>query len=53
MIKPVINVNGTYLPNDKTMSVQLVKEKYVYDIAGKYGNGRYNNFAYDEFSDYS
>lgn len=53
LIKPVINVNGTYLPSDKTISVQLVKEKYVYDIAGKYGNGSYHNFAYDEFSDYN
>lgn len=53
LIKPVININGTYLPNDTTSYVQLVKEKYIYDIAEKYGNGRYNVFTYDEFSDYS
>ena len=53
MIKPVINVNGTYLPDDKITSVQLVKEKYIYEIAEKYGNGRYNFFTYDEFSDYN
>ena len=53
LIKPVINVNGTYLPDDNTTSVHLVKEKYIYEIAEKYGNGRYNSFAYDEFSDYN
>ena len=53
LIKPVINVNGTYLPGDKTTSVHLVKEKYIYEIAEKYGNGRYDYFTYDEFSDYN
>ena len=53
LIKPVINVNGAYLPGDNTTSVHLVKEKYIYEIAEKYGNGRYNSFAYDEFSDYN
>ena len=52
LIKPVINVNGTYLPDDTYASVHLVKEKYIYEIAEKYGNGRYNSFTYDEFSDY-
>ena len=53
LIKPVINVNGTYLPDDNTISVRLVKEKYIYEIAEKYGNGRCNFFTYDEFSDYN
>lgn len=53
LIKPVINVNGTYLPDDNTTSVHLVKEKYIYEIAEKYGNGRYDYFTYDEFSDYN
>lgn len=52
LIKPVINVNGTYLPDDNITSVQLVKEKYTYEIAEKYGDGNYNSFTYDEFSDY-
>lgn len=53
LIKPVINVNGNYLPDDNTTSVQLVKEKYIYEIAEKYGDGSYNSFTYDKFSDYN
>lgn len=53
LIKPVINSNGNYLPGNDDGSIQLVKENNIQDIADKYGDGTYDAFAYDQFSNYS